>query len=234
MRSTLGSIEGADTASWRCDPAVYVILDPEHAGGHALDDLTAQASAGGASLFQLRVKQASTRDALDLARRCLAALATSGRPLLINDRVDIALASGAQGVHLGQDDLPPAEARRLLGPEAIIGLTVRSLEEARSAPLDLVDYLSIGGVFPTASKTGVARYLGLEGLKAVVATLPAPRGFPICAISGIKADNAGDVIAAGLDGVAVITAISEAAEPAAAARQLRSVVEAAQASRAAS
>lgn len=225
MRSTLESTKGAGAASWRCDPAVYMILDPEHAGGHALEGLAAEASAGGASLFQLRVKQATTKAALDLARRCLAALRPTGRPLLINDRVDIALASGAQGVHLGQDDLPAAEARRLLGPEAIIGLTVRSLEEARAAPLDLVDYLSIGGVFPTASKTGVTRYLGLEGLKAVAATLPARRAFPICAISGIKADNAADVIAAGLDGVAVITAISEAADPVAAARHLRAVVE---------
>lgn len=225
MQSTLESTKGAAVASWRCDPAVYVILDPEHAGGHALEDLAGQTAAGGASLFQLRVKEGSARAALDLARRCLAALRPSGRPLLINDRVDIALASGAQGVHLGQDDLPAAEARRLLGPKAIIGLTVRSLEEARAAPLDLVDYLSIGGVFSTASKTGVARYLGLEGLKAVVAALPAQRTFPICAISGIKADNTADVIAAGLDGVAVITAVSETTNPAAAARHLKTVVE---------
>ena len=223
----------APPQGWRCDPGLYVILDPEHSGGHELGVLATQAAEGGASLFQLRVKTASAKVALALARDCLAALAPFGLPLLINDRVDIALAAGAQGVHLGQDDLPVAEARALLGPDALIGLTVRSLDEARAAPVDLVDYISIGGVFPTRSKSGVERYVGLDGLAAIAAALPAGPGLPLCAISGITAENAGQVILAGADGLAVITAVSKAQDPAAAAAELRRAVEAARAGRAA-
>ncbi len=232
-RTAEGPAGGTLPRGWRCDPRLYVILDPEHSGGHELGGLATKAAEGGASLFQLRVKTASAKATLTIARECLAALAPFGVPLLINDRVDIALAAGAQGVHLGQDDLPVAEARGLLGPDALIGLTVRSLDEARAAPVDLVDYVSIGGVFPTRSKTGVERYVGLDGLAAIAAALPAGHGLPLCAISGITADNADQVIAAGVDGVAVITAVSKAPDPAVAAAELWRVVEAAQAGSAA-
>lgn len=204
------------------DPRLYLVLGPDDCADPA--EVAAAAVAGGVTLVQLRAKQASSRAFLALARRTLDALAGSGVPLLINDRVDIALASGAAGVHVGQDDLPAAEARRLLGEQAIIGLTVRSRAEAEAAPLELLDYVSIGGVFATRSKDNPAPPIGLRGL-AEIATLLRRRGdLPLCAIAGIDADRAGAVLGAGVDGIAVVSAVTAAADPAQAARELRALL----------
>ncbi|HMB76583.1 MAG TPA: thiamine phosphate synthase [Kiloniellaceae bacterium] len=205
---------------------VYVVLAPEHAGGHDLAALARMAAAGGASLIQLRDKRANVGESLAALRAVRAALAPFGIPCLVNDRVDLALAGGADGVHLGQDDMPVPEARELLGEGAIIGLTVRSLAEAEAAPLELLDYVSIGGVFPTGSKKHVDNPIGLEGLQRIAAALRARRALPLAAISGITAARAGAVVAAGVDGVAVITAVSEAADPVAATTAIKAAVEA--------
>jgi thiamine-phosphate pyrophosphorylase len=122
--------------------------------------------------------------------------------------------------------MAPADARILLGPDAIIGLSVKTVEQAKVAPLDLVDYVAIGGVYGTTSKDNTAAPIGVAGLRAVVDAIRARApGYPICAIAGIDAGNAGDVIAAGADGVAVISALSLAPDPGKAAQDLRAVVD---------
>jgi thiamine-phosphate pyrophosphorylase len=210
------------------DLRLYAIVDPEHAGGHDLVDLTRAVAAGGATLVQLRDKHSRTPDMIERARALKAALAPFGVPLIINDRVDVALAVGADGVHVGQDDMSVAEARGLLGPAPFIGLSVRTEQQAAAAPLAMLDYVGIGGVYGTTSKTSGKTPIGLEGLLRVIQVFRHRIGnFPACGIAGITADNAEAVIAAGADGVSVISALSHRPDPAAAARGLRAVVDAA-------
>lgn len=209
------------------DLRLYALIDPAVAGGHALADL-ASAIAPHATLVQLRDKHGSTRAMIAEARALEAALAPHGVPLLINDRVDVALAAQADGVHIGQDDMPVEDARLLLGKTAIIGLSVKTVQQAEAAPLDLLDYVAVGGVYGTTSKDNTAAPIGLTGLRRIVEVIRARKaGFPVCAIAGINASNAADVIAAGCDGVAVISALSVTPDPARAARDLRAVIDAA-------
>jgi thiamine-phosphate pyrophosphorylase len=208
------------------DLRLYALLDPERAGGHDLADLGRQVVAGGATLVQLRDKHGSTRRLIEETRAIKAALAPSGVPVLVNDRVDVALAAGADGVHVGQDDMPAADARRLLGPSAVIGLSIKTIAEARAAPLDALDYVCVGGVFVTTSKETTAAAIGLAGMKTILDVLRARgRDFPIGAIAGIDETNAGEVVTAGADGVAVISALSLTPDPAGAARRLRGIVD---------
>jgi thiamine-phosphate pyrophosphorylase len=207
------------------DLRVYAIADPAVSGGRSLADL-AKLIAPSTTLVQLRDKTGTTRTLIEEARALLAVLQPKGIPLLINDRVDVALATKAQGVHVGWDDMPADEARRLLGPDAIIGLSIKTLEQAAAAPLDLLDYVAIGGVYATTSKDNTSAPVGTGGLRAIATAIRARKvGFPICAIAGITAVNAADVIGAGADGVSVISALSLAPDPAQAARELRGVVD---------
>ena len=209
------------------DLRLYALVDPERANGRALDELARRVVAGGATLVQLRDKHGATRRLVEEARAIKQALAASGVPLLVNDRVDVALAAGADGVHVGQDDMVVADARRLLGERAIIGLSVKTSAQAREAPVDLLDYVAIGGVFATTSKDNPDAPVGADGLRAIadIVRSRAAKKMPIAAIAGIDHRNAGDVIAAGADGVAVISALSMTADPTAAARALRAVVD---------
>ena len=208
------------------DLRLYALLDPERAGGHDLTALGRAVVAGGATLIQLRDKHGSTRRLIDETRAIKAALGSSGVPVLVNDRVDVALAAGADGVHVGQDDMPAAEARRLLGPSAVIGLSVKTIGEAETAPLDVLDYVCLGGVFATTSKDNTSAPIGIAGLRNLLAALRARApDFPIGAIAGIDETNAGEVVSAGADGVAVISALSLAPDPAGAARRLRGIVD---------
>jgi thiamine-phosphate pyrophosphorylase len=208
------------------DLRLYALLDPERAGGRALAELGREVAAGGATLVQLRDKHGSTRRMIEETRAIKAALAGSGIPVLVNDRVDVALAAGADGVHVGQDDMPAADARRLLGPAAVIGLSVKTVEQAETVPLAVLDYVCVGGVFATTSKDNVAAPIGVAGLKAILAVLRGrDRKFPVGAIAGIDETNAGEVVAAGADGVAVISALSLASDPTGAAARLRGIVE---------
>lgn len=214
----------------KVDLRLYALVDPERSGGHALPDLARAVVAGGATLLQLRDKQGDTRAMVETARAIKAAIAGSGVPLLINDRVDVALAAGADGVHVGWDDMTPADARRLLGPRAIIGLSMKTMEQAREAPLDLIDYVCIGGVFATMSKDNPQPPIGVDGLRRIAAEVRARKpGFPVGAIAGIDASNAADVMGAGVDGVAVISALSMTKDSTAAARDLRALVDGAKA-----
>jgi thiamine-phosphate pyrophosphorylase len=214
------------------DLRLYALVDPQQCGGRDLAELASLVGRGGASLVQLRDKHGSTREMVEAARAIRARLAPLGVPLLINDRADVAFAAGADGVHLGQDDMAVEDARRLLGPHALIGLSIKTLDQAARAPLEHLDYVCIGGVFATASKDNPDPPIGIAGLQAILAKLRARDGeLPIGAIAGINAANAGAVIAAGADGVAVISALSLVGDPHAAARELRAIVDAALAKR---
>ena len=214
------------------DLRLYAIVDPENAGGKSLADLARQVAQGGATLVQLRDKLSDTRPFIENARAVQAALKPYGVPLLINDRVDVALIVGAEGVHVGQTDMETADARKLLGPKAIIGLSLKSHDHIAAAPVDLLDYVAIGGAYATTSKETTTAPVGLEGFRGRVAAMRAraPQ-MPIVAIAGINAGNAAGIIEAGVDGVSVISALSKPADSEAAARELRSVVDAALAKR---
>jgi thiamine-phosphate pyrophosphorylase len=215
----------------RVDLRCYAIVDPEVSGGHDLPELCRMLAAGGATLVQLRDKLSDTRMMVERARAIKAALGEV--PLLINDRVDVALAIGAEGVHIGWDDMAPADARRLLGPGPIIGLTINSPQRAEATDLGLIDYAGIGGVYGTTSKTTKNAPIGLAGLARVIEALHRRQpDFPTCGIAGINAGNAAAVIEAGADGVSVISALSMASDPRAATAELRRVVDQARAKRA--
>jgi thiamine-phosphate pyrophosphorylase len=215
----------------KVDLRLNAIVDPERAGGRDLAELARQCAEGGATLVQLRDKLSETRAMVDEARAIKQALVPLDVPFVVNDRVDVALAAGADGVHLGQDDMAVADARRLLGPNAIIGLSVKNVSEADAAPLELIDYVGSGGVYVTLSKQQKSAPIGPEGLARIIDVLRSrarkqQKELPVCGIAGIDAGNAGAVIAAGADGVAVISALSLVPDPAAAARALRQVVDA--------
>jgi thiamine-phosphate pyrophosphorylase len=214
------------------DLRLYALVDPERAGGRDLAELAWLIARGGATLVQLRDKQGSTQAMVETARAIRGKLAPLGVPFLVNDRADVAFAAGADGVHLGQDDMAVEDARRLLGPHAVIGLSIKTPEQAARAPLEHLDYACIGGVFATTSKDNPDPPIGLPGLRSISATLRSrDADLPIGAIAGIDASNAAAVVAAGADGVAVISALSLARDPQAAARDLRAIVEAALAKR---
>ena len=210
------------------DLRLYAIVDPENTGAHDLIDLARAVVAGGATLVQLRDKVSDTARMIDKARALKSALKPFGVPLIVNDRVDVALAAEADGVHVGQEDMAVEEARHQLGPGPFIGLSVRTVEQAAAAPLALLDYVGIGGVYATTSKVSGRSPIGLDGLRRVVQTFRHRIGnFPACGIAGITAENAEAVIAAGAGGVCVISALSHRSDPQAAARELRAVVDAA-------
>jgi thiamine-phosphate pyrophosphorylase len=205
------------------DLRLYALLDPAQRGRRDLSEL-ARLIGGAATLVQLRDKHGTTRAMIEEARSIKAALPHV--PLLVNDRVDVALAAEADGVHVGWDDMEANEARLLLGKSAIIGLSLKTVAQANAAPLEHLDYVAIGGVFATRSKDNPDAPVGLAGLREIAAVVRkrAPR-MPITAIAGIDASNAADVIAAGADGVAVISALSLAPDPKAAAQELRGIVD---------
>jgi thiamine-phosphate pyrophosphorylase len=210
------------------DVRLYALVDPARAGGHELAELARRAAAGGATLVQLRDKHGGTRAMIEQARAVKTALAPFTIPLIVNDRVDVALAAQADGVHVGQDDMAVADARRLLGPGAIVGLSIKTPAQAEAAPVELLDYVGIGGVFATSSKDNPNPPIGVAGLERIGAVFRrrAPE-LPLCAIAGIDAANAASAVAAGADGVAVISALSLAPCPQEATRDLRAIVDAA-------
>jgi thiamine-phosphate pyrophosphorylase len=209
------------------DLRLYALLDPEHAGGHDLVDLARLVAQGGATLVQLRDKRSATRAMVERARAIKAVLNEFAIPFLINDRIDVALACAADGVHVGQEDMAADDARRLLGAKAIVGLSIKTAAEAEAAPLDFLDYLGVGGVFATSSKDNPAPPIGTAGLRRISEMVRGrAAGFPICGIAGITIDNAAQIIAAGADGVAVISALSQESDPSTAAQKMRAVVDA--------
>ena len=184
-------------------PKLYPLTDVGLTGLTHAEQVRRLAS-GGASLIQLREKTRGAREFHASAKAALMVAKESGIKLIINDRVDIAAALGADGVHLGQDDLPVSAARELLGPQAIIGLSTHNMRQAQAALNLSIDYLALGPIFSTSTKDDTAPELGVEGLREVRHALGE---FPLVAIGGITADRALDVIRAGANSVAVISAV---------------------------
>lgn len=207
------------------DISIYAIIDPNRSRGRDLVELVTAAAKGGVTLVQYRDKHADTRTLIANARALKAALDPFRVPLLINDRVDVAMASGAAGVHLGQSDMAIDDARRLLGPEALVGLTIKNADQARAAPVRLIDYACIGGVYQTLSKENPTA-IGVAGWSQAASPLRerAPR-LPVGAIAGIDAGNVKPLLVAGVDGVAVISALFMADDVEAATRDLRHALE---------
>ncbi len=207
---------------------LYAVLDPSRCRGRDPVELVAAAARGGATLVQLRDKAGGTRDLVALARAVMAVLDPHQVPLVVNDRVDVALAAGAAGVHLGLSDMDPADARRLVGPDILLGITVHHGPEAAAVPAGIADYAGLGPVFATSSKDPGEPPLGPDGLARLIGEVRShhPR-LPVCGIAGIDHGNAASVIGAGADGVAVISDLFMADDVEAAARRLRRVVDAA-------
>lgn len=203
------------------DYSLYLITDAKLSRGHSHREVVEAAIRGGATVVQYREKNASTRrmieEALELSELCRA----HGVPFIVNDRVDIALAVDADGVHVGQEDMPASLARKLIGREKILGVSAANIAEARAAIADGADYLGVGAVFATGTKADAGEPIGIEGLARVARAST----IPIVGIAGINATNAASVIRAGAAGVAVVSAIVAADDVEAAARGLRRVVE---------
>jgi thiamine-phosphate pyrophosphorylase len=206
----------------RLDPMLYLVTDPDLGRGRPLSAIVAQAVRGGVTLVQLRDKRAEGKALLELARELRDVLDPAGVPLIVNDRADVALAAGA-GCHVGQTDLPPEEARALLGESALLGLSIDQAEQARGADPGLLDYIAFGPFAATGTKTDAGAPIGAEGIHAVRSLT----ALPLVAIGGIDAGSAGAAIEAGADGIAVVSAIMAAPDPEAAARELCGVIEAA-------
>ena len=201
----------------RLDWSLYLITDRRLACGRPIEDIVTGAVRGGVTMVQLREKECSTRHFVELARILKRILTPAGVPLIINDRADVALAARADGVHLGQSDMDCRDARRLLGADAIVGLSVETPEQAVQAANYPVDYLGVGPIFATSTKPDAAPDWGLPRLAA----LRAQTRQALVAIGGIHAGNARQVMEAGANGIAVVSALCAASDPEKAARVLR-------------
>jgi len=202
------------------DYAVYLVTDPRLGGDRSLLSIIEEAVAGGVTVVQIREKHATTRDFVRFAAEAKALLDAANVPMIINDRIDVALAVGASGVHVGQDDMPCMLARKLLGDDAIVGVSVNTPDEARRAEAEGADYLGISPIFDTPTKTDTDPAVGLDGISSI---RRATR-LPLVGIGGLSAANASEVIRAGANGVAVVSAIIAAADPRAASASLLTAV----------
>ena len=202
------------------DLSLYLVTDRPLSGGRDMAWIVREAAAGGVTMVQLREKECSTAEFIALARELKIALQPLGIPLIINDRVDVALAVDADGVHIGQSDMPYETARALLGEEKIIGLSVETMEEVVAANALDVDYIGISPVYATPTKTDTLTPFGLEGIEEVM-RLSRHR---CVAIGGMNRDTIGEVIARGVEGVAVVSAIVAAKSPREASEELAAIV----------
>lgn len=200
--------------------SLYLVTDRGLAGGRDIVDIVRESVEGGATMVQLREKTLDTGEFIRLAVRLKEALRPYGVPLIINDRVDVALASDADGVHIGQSDMPFEMARKLLGPDKIIGLSVENFDQIVEANGLDVDYIGVSPVFATSTKTDTAAPFGLCGLRKAVRL----SSHPTVAIGGMNLSTAADVMATGTDGIAVVSAIVCAESPREASRQLLQIV----------
>jgi thiamine-phosphate pyrophosphorylase len=202
------------------DFSLYLVTDRGLSLGRDTADIVRAAVAGGVTCVQLREKSCGTREFVREARAVRDILARTGVPLIINDRVDVALAVGADGVHLGQTDMLVADARRLTGPHMLIGVSAECVEDAVRAQAQGADYIGVSPVFATPTKTDTAPPLGLAGVAAIRAAV----SLPVVGIGGIGPANAAEVIRAGCDGIAVVSAIVSAADPERAAAELLTII----------
>jgi thiamine-phosphate pyrophosphorylase len=217
-------VDGADPV----DYSLYVITSADYAG-RTHEEVAAAALAGGATILQLRDKRMSAAALYQVACRLRELTRRAGVPLIVNDRVDVAVAADADGVHLGPDDLPLAAARKVLGPRRIIGASVDSVAEAIRAEREGADYLGVGPVFATATKPDAGTAVGVQTVAAIVRAV----GIPVVGIGGITAATAAEVVRAGAAGVAVISAVAAAVDMTSAARAVLEAVRAGRRGRAA-
>jgi len=195
---------------------LYLILDPAVAGSRPLTSIVKTALDGGVRLFQLRMKTSETRKIYELAVVLCPLVRNGGGTFIVNDRCDVAAVVGADGVHLGQEDLPLADARAILGPGKLIGISTHNLAQATEAEAGGADYIGFGPIFPTATKENPDPVVGVAGLREVRVKVR----IPIVAIGGITAKNAADVRAAGADCCAVVSAVLSAPDTQAAIAEL--------------
>ncbi len=199
---------------------VYLVTDRGLCRNRSLQDIVLQAVQGGAAYVQLREKDLSTRDFVEEAIAVKKLLLPFHTPLIINDRIDVALACGADGVHIGQEDMPYATARKLMGQKVIIGLSVETWVDVEASQNLDVDYIGVSPVFATPTKTDTKEPWGLEGLRKIKSF----SRHPLVAIGGINESNARMVVKAGADCLAVVSAVCSADDPAAAVAKLQSVI----------
>lgn len=195
---------------------LIVVTDPDCGAGRTVLDVVRAALRGGAPAIQLRMKNASAREMTELARALLAETRAAGALLFVNDRVDVALAAGADGAHVGQDDLPVHAARAITPPGFLLGVSAETAELARAAEADGADYVGVGPVYPTGSKADAGDAVGAERIAEVAAAVR----IPVVGIGGITIDDAPAVLHAGAAGIAVISAVMRADDPEAATRAL--------------
>lgn len=205
------------------DLSLYLVTDRELSLGRSLEYIVSEAIKGGVTMVQLREKSSTTWEFITIARAIKQLLLPTGIPLIINDNVDVALAVEAEGLHIGQGDMPYAEARRLMGIDAIIGLSVENYDQAVEADQMDLDYIGISPVFLTETKHDTAAALGFEGIAQIKMLCK----HPAVAIGGINLSNTSQIIKAGADGIAVVSAICSAADPKAASEMLKKKVDAA-------
>jgi thiamine-phosphate pyrophosphorylase len=203
------------------DVSLYLVTDRGLSHGRSTRDIVEATIRGGVTCVQLREKTAATREFIHEALGIKDLLASRKVPLIINDRLDVALAVGAEGVHLGQKDMSLEMARDIAGDRMIIGISVESVQDAAAAEKGGADYLGVSPVYTTPTKTDTAPALGLQGLAEIRRAVK----LPLVAIGGVNPDNAAAVIRSGADGVAVVSAIVSAEDPERAARQLKRVIE---------
>jgi thiamine-phosphate pyrophosphorylase len=203
------------------DYSLYLVTDRPLARGRKLVDVVLSAVRGGSTVVQIREKDAKTRDYVALAAELKRVLDPFGVPLVVNDRIDVALACGAAGVHVGQDDMPCDAARRIVGDDVIVGVSVSTPDEALRATNEGADYLGVSPIFDTPTKADTPAATGLGGLAAIRAVTE----LPLIAIGGLTKSNAADVVAAGADGIAVVSALMAADDPEAAASALRAAID---------
>lgn len=203
------------------DYSLYLVTDRRMTGNRSLIEIIEESIAGGVTIVQLREKHASTREFFDLAVAVREILKPHRIPLIINDRLDVALACGAEGVHVGQSDMQCRIVRRIVDRKMIVGVSVSTVEEALAAEADGADYLGVSPVFNTPTKTDTPEATGLQGLQKIRQTV----NIPIVGIGGIHSANAAQVVSCGADGIAVVSAIMASSEPRGAARSLRAAID---------
>jgi len=200
---------------------LHVLTDVVLQSHFSHEELTRLAVAGGADTIQFRQKTGATRDMIEAAQNMRRLCDKEGVPFIVNDRIDVAMAVKAHGVHLGQDDFPIPLAREILGPDVVIGGSAATMEEARTCLAEGADYVGFGPVFPTGSKDDAGPVSGLEILEEVVRAIP----LPIIAIGGVSAENTGDIMKTGARGIAVISAVCCQTDPEGATRTLYAALE---------
>jgi thiamine-phosphate pyrophosphorylase len=203
----------------RINYTLYLVTDRDLLGKRDLATSIAEAIAGGVTMIQLREKKCTTREFYNLAVKTKAVAASYKIPFIVNDRLDIALAVDADGLHVGTDDLPVSVARNLLGPDKILGVSAANLAEAQAAQAQGADYLGVGAIFPTATKE-VTHSVSLTDLRLIKSSVQ----IPIVAIGGINETNAKEVMQTGIDGIAVVSAILSKPDICAAAQKLYSII----------